>query len=323
MERVLVSIHCTTYNHEKYIADAIESFLMQKTIFKFEILIHDDASTDRTADIIRDYEKLYPELIKPIYQTENQHSKGRSISRIILKRTQGKYIALCEGDDYWTDPYKLQKQLDYMEKHPECSLCVHGGYIVNASEKKMISKHRISKRNKLFTVEEVIIGGGALFLTNSMFYPTKYEEIRPAFFEIAPVGDYPTAINLSLLGTVYYIDESMSAYRTGVSNSWTARNASIKKKTEHYYEIAAMLDEINQYTNGKYKSTIDHRKYQNQVFLLLEQRKFKEAKSAKNKEYYLSLGYKQRFVIFLNQYCPTILQLMIFAKRRWSKWEIR
>ena len=323
MENILVSIHCAAYNHEKYIADAIEGFLMQKTNFKFEILIHDDASTDKTANIIRDYEKQYPDLIIPIYQKENQYSKGKSITKFIMEKTKGKYIAQCEGDDYWTDPYKLQKQLDYMEKHPECSLCVHGGHIVNASENKIISKHRISKRNKNFTVDEVIEGGGALFLTNSMFYPKKFEEIRPEFFEIAPVGDYPSAINLSLLGTVYYIDEFMSVYRTGVSNSWTARNASTRKQTEHYSKIAAMLDEINQYTNGKYEDAINRRKYQDQLILLLEQRKFKEVKSAENKEYYQSLGYRQRLLISLNQYCPTIFQLMRFAKRRWIEWAMR
>mgnify|MGYP006055355413 CR=1 FL=1 len=323
MENILVSIHCATYNHEKYIVDAIESFLMQKTTFKYEILIHDDASTDRTADIIREYEKQYPNLIKAIYQTKNQYSQGKSISTINLKRAQGKYIALCEGDDYWTDPYKLQKQLDYMESHPECSLCVHGGYIVNGIEKKMQTKHRPSRRNKIFTVEEVIGGGGSLFLTNSMFYPKEYGNIRPPFFDIAPVGDYPTAISLSLLGSVYYIDEFMSAYRTGVINSWTALNTSTEKQLVHYSKIAAMLDEIDQYTKGKYKGAINNRKFQNQFIVLLEQRKFKETKSAKYKEYYRSLSYRQKFVIFLDQYFPTILQLIRLAKRSWSKWELR
>ena len=100
----LVSICCLTYNHAPYIRDAIEGFLMQKTNFPVEILIHDDASTDGTADIIREYETRYPDIIKPIYQTENQYSKGVKISREYqFSRARGKYIALCEGDDYWTD----------------------------------------------------------------------------------------------------------------------------------------------------------------------------------------------------------------------------
>ena len=120
----LVSICCITYNHENYIRDAIEGFLMQKTNFAFEILIHDDASTDRTADIIREYEAKYPELIKPIYQSENQFSKhDGSIGRIQRGRAKGKYIAMCEGDDYWTDELKLQKQVDFLEANEDYSFC--------------------------------------------------------------------------------------------------------------------------------------------------------------------------------------------------------
>ena len=106
-EEIKVSICCITYNHEDYIADAIESFLMQETDFKYEILIHDDASTDKTADIIRSYELKYPEIIKPIYQTVNQYSKNTKILPTFLyPKAKGKYIALCEGDDYWIDPLK-------------------------------------------------------------------------------------------------------------------------------------------------------------------------------------------------------------------------
>lgn len=324
MGDILVSIHCAAYNHERYIADAIEGFLMQKTNFKFEILIHDDASTDRTPDIIREYEKQHPDLIKPIYQTVNQYSKGQSISKLNLKRAKGKYIALCEGDDYWTDPYKLQKQVDYMEKYPECSLSVHGGYVVNASDKHIISKSRAHKGNKIFHTEEIIERGGALFVTNSMLYPLKYINNRPDFFNKAPVGDYPLAIYLSLLGTVYYMDEYMSAYRTAVSNSWTERNYStINKKVEHYNKITAMLDEINQYSLGKFEKVINRTKYQNQLHLFLEQRKFKEAKEGGNKQYYLDLGYKKRMIILMDQYFPTILKFARSVKRSWNKWEMR
>lgn len=122
MPTPLVSISCITYNHENFIRKAIESFLAQRTSFPIEILIHDDASTDRTADIIREYEQEYPELIFPIYQTENQYSKGGLPDRINRERARGKYLAYCEGDDYWTDPLKLQKQVDFLEAHPDYSL---------------------------------------------------------------------------------------------------------------------------------------------------------------------------------------------------------
>lgn len=122
----LVSVRCITYNHESYITQALDGFLMQKTNFPFEVIIHDDASTDNTADIIREYEVKYPKIIKPIYETENQYSKhDGSIGRIMNAACKGKYIAMCEGDDYWTDENKLQIQVDFLEKHSDFSLCSH------------------------------------------------------------------------------------------------------------------------------------------------------------------------------------------------------
>ena len=122
----LVSISCTAYNHAQFIRQCLDGFVMQKATFHFEVLIHDDASTDGTQDIIREYEVKYPEIIKPIYQKVNQYSKGIPIGVTFnMPRAQGKYIALCEGDDYWTDPYKLQKQVDFLENHPDYVMCSH------------------------------------------------------------------------------------------------------------------------------------------------------------------------------------------------------
>lgn len=126
MENPFVSICCLTYNHESYIRQCLDGFVMQKANFPIEILIHDDASTDGTQDIIREYEVKYPNIIKPIYQKENQYSKGVKVSLVYnYPRAKGKYIALCEGDDYWTDPYKLQKQVDFLESHPDYVMCSH------------------------------------------------------------------------------------------------------------------------------------------------------------------------------------------------------
>lgn len=113
----LVSISCITYNHVSYIRQCLDGFLMQKTDFPFEIVVHDDASTDKTAEIVREYEKKYPNIIKPIYELENQYSKpGISINDITFPYLRGKYIALCEGDDYWIDENKLQMQVDFLSK---------------------------------------------------------------------------------------------------------------------------------------------------------------------------------------------------------------
>ena len=132
----VVSIQCMTFNHEAYISEALESFLMQETDFPFEVIVHDDASTDDTARIIREYEKKYPHIIKPLYETENQYRKG-NLRKIIEPYLRGKYIAVCEGDDWWTDRRKLQKQVDFLESHDNlsCVCCRYERYIEKTKEK--------------------------------------------------------------------------------------------------------------------------------------------------------------------------------------------
>ena len=122
----LVTIRCTVYNHEPYLRQCLDGFVMQKTTFPFEAIVHDDASTDGSAAIICEYAEKYPDIIKPIYETENQYSKG-TLDRIIINATHpnSKYIATCEGDDYWTDPNKLQLQVDFLESHPDFFFICH------------------------------------------------------------------------------------------------------------------------------------------------------------------------------------------------------
>ena len=126
MDNIAVSVICTAYNHEKYIRDALEGFVSQKTDFRFEVLVNDDASTDGTAAIIREYAVKYPDIIRPVYQTENLYSQGVKIWRdVLLPMARGSYIAFCEGDDYWCDDGKLAVQKAYLDTHPECSAVVH------------------------------------------------------------------------------------------------------------------------------------------------------------------------------------------------------
>lgn len=135
---LMVTIRCITYNHEPYIRQCLNGFVMQKTNFRFEAIVHDDASTDGTADIIREYAEKYPDIIKPIYETENQYSKhDGSLRRIMDAHMRGKYIALCEGDDYWIDPLKLQKQVDFLEANPEFGMCYTDFNIWYETKRKM------------------------------------------------------------------------------------------------------------------------------------------------------------------------------------------
>ncbi len=123
---ILVSVVTLVYNHAPYLRQCLDGFIMQQCNFEFEVLINDDASTDGSAEIIREYEEKYPDIIKPIYQTENQYSKGGRVNvRFNFPRAKGKYIAMCEGDDFWTDPLKLQKQVDFLEQAPDFVLSFH------------------------------------------------------------------------------------------------------------------------------------------------------------------------------------------------------
>ncbi len=318
-DQTLVSVICIAYNQENYIAQAIESFLMQKTNFAYEIVIHDDASTDHTAEIIKKYEAEYPGIIKAIYQKVNQYSQGKRVGLICNQMAVGKYIAVCEGDDFWTDPNKLQKQAAYMESHPECTLCVHAAYIANQDGTKLKPNIRPARGNKIFTVEEIIEGCGGLFATNSMMYPAKFDECRPSYFNKAPIGDYPLYIYLATMGTVYYIDEFMSAYRTGVPDSWTSRNSSIDKQILHYKKVADLLDLINKSTDYKYDRAIKNVLLNNDFKLALIQSRFSELKDLKYKHLYSKLEAKVKLEIFIKQHCP----LLIKAKRKLCKWKMK
>lgn len=322
---IKVSINCITYNHEDYIADAIDSFLMQKTNFNFEILIHDDASIDRTPDIIRRYSEKYPDIIKPIYQVDNQYSKG--VTRIGYKyndlRAKGKYIALCEGDDYWTDPYKLQKQVDYMDSHAECSLCFHAAEIVYADKELTGRKVKNYDKNCICPIEDLIVRGGAFCATASFLYPTKLIKRLPQFFFEAHVGDYPLQMILASKGYVYYIDEIMSAYRTGVKGSWTDRkllSGDVRKNmiVNHKNNIN-ILNGFDVYTNYKYSNSVNRAKMLNEYQVLVLEQKIKEIKNSKYKTFYNELGIIGKIKLHAKCYFPNLYEKLIIIKRNTKK----
>ncbi len=258
---IMVSIVCDAYNHEKYIGDALEGFLMQKTNFAFEILVHDDASTDRTAEIIRDYEKRYPDLIKPIYETENQYSKqDGSLARIQFGRVKGKYTAICEGDDYWTDPLKLQKQFDAMERNPQVDMCAHKAKWIDARTNHVQKSFPHINKTRILTPKQVICGGGGLFATCSLFYRSTINQ-NPPMFRIFLTTDYTLQISGALRGGILYLNEEMSVYQNMTIGSWSERTSgSLDRIMELYDKLREMLDILNEETNGQFAKTISKRK---------------------------------------------------------------
>lgn len=289
---IMVSICCLAYNHEKYIKSAIEGFLMQKTNFKYEIIIHEDASTDKTVEIIKYYEKKHPDIIKPIYQKENQYSKGVHID--IESKARGKYIALCEGDDYWIDEYKLQKQVKYMEDNPECTFCFHNSYVED--QKKENKKRKVipwlpenrkfydGKSRKYFAGELQLLG---FIPTMSFLYPKKVIENLPNWYFEAPVGDTAVKLLASSQGYAYYMDEVMSVYRFNVAESATTKwnEENIDQTLKRYNDFINMLNDFNIYSNYKYNSDIELAKLTWEVQSLLVTKNYKELKNKKYKEY--------------------------------------
>ena len=267
----MVSICCTTYNHEKYIRDALDGFLMQKTSFKFEVLIHDDASTDGTADIIREYEEQYPDIIKPIYQTVNQYSKSVPITKTYqIPRASGKYIAMCEGDDFWTDEYKLQKQFDALEHNPECVMCTHIVMDVDENGKQLeTARPKPELADKIFNniisskelFDNIFIDNIIPFQTSSFFVKKSVMESyyhNPPSFSIGKgFGDVPLLWYSITQGSVYFIPEVMSNYRKDCPGGWTVRTyASKDYLVKHFQRLLGMVQEYNFYTHNQFESSI-------------------------------------------------------------------
>ena len=305
----LVSVYCLTYNHEKYIRDALEGFVSQKTSFPFEVYVHDDASTDNTATIIKEYAKKYPGIIKPIYQIENQYSKKVSIAKTFLyPLMKGKYIAICEGDDYWCNENKLQRQVDWLENHPDYSFCVHNTRLIDMRDGSEKTFNECIY-DKDISFEEIIQGGGAHFHTSSFMFRAEFRDV-PDEFRLSGVGDYPRAIYMSLCGKVRYLHEIMSIYRFQVEGSYTRRynSASLKTQKEKHIQVIKMLRNVDLYTGGKYKECIEST-IQKKEFAFLQGTG--NLKSIKKDYYdmYKKLGIKEKAKLTLKYLYSLLLQL--------------
>ena len=313
----MVSVICTAFNHERSIAQAMDSFLMQEADFGVEILIHDDASPDRTAAIIREYQERYPERIRTVLQTENQHSKGIKVGNFLRDIARGKYLATCEGDDYWTDPQKLLKQVTYMEAHPQASVCVHSAVKIDAAREKPMGFMRADTQSRTFGTEEIIERGGELFPTNSIMYRRATGLERPEFYQRAPVGDYPAMVFFSLIGDVYDMDEVMSAYRVNVRGSWTNRQFANTQRRRHFYKrMALMLDDIDRHTGYRYTESLDRARRQNRWRQLIEEGRIREARGEEFRALMENLPRQEKLRLFMKQWFPRLFDALVSLRRR-------
>ena len=313
----MVSISCIVYNHEKYLRKCLDSMLMQKTNFNYEILIHDDASTDGSADIIREYEKNYPDIIKPIYQKENQYSKGVKISwKYQYPRARGKYIALCEGDDYWTDPCKLQKQFDLLESDDSIIMSTHAVHLGN-ERGEITGKYWPScvGEDKKYTtpdgVRVIIKNYQCFFQTSSFFYRSDiirkvYNDI-PRFIQDCKVGDYPLLYLMAFYGNIGYFSDVMSCRRTESQNSWSSKMKNNKiQKIEHNKNKIQTLKEYDEYTNHIFSKEISEKVLLCEFDIGLWEFNYSELRKPRYKELFNRLSHKKKLYIFINAYFPHI-----------------
>jgi glycosyltransferase involved in cell wall biosynthesis len=217
---IIVSVSCITYNHAPYIRACLDGFLMQKTSFVFEILIHDDCSTDGTREIIEEYSKKYPDIIFPIFQTENQYSKGvrGMMARFNFPRSRGKYIALCEGDDYWSDPYKLQRQVDFLEANTDFSICFHNMKILNESNPSAIEFTNSKDQESVSSILDLASKGNFMFTASVVF--KKPKDGFPNWLTDLPIGDYAIHLFNAQFGKIKFLDQVMGVYRIHAGGVW-------------------------------------------------------------------------------------------------------
>ena len=248
----LVSISCISYNHASYIRQCLDGMLMQQTDFPFEIVIHDDASTDGTAEILKEYASKYPDRIFPMFQEKNQYGKGvrALMARFNFPRCRGKYIALCEGDDFWTDKKKLQKQFHYLEQHPECSICFHDMKVVDNND-KIIREHTNIDQPLESSIYDLAEKGNFIWTASVMF--RKKDMPYPQWYFDLPIGDYPMHLIHAGFGNIGFIPEGMGAYRLH-----DAGTLGLKSRSEVLEKWSVMLEQVKDKFTDKINERLHH-----------------------------------------------------------------
>lgn len=242
-----VSVEMVTYNHERFIAQAIESALMQQVDFDYEIVIGEDASTDNTRDIVIGYQRRNPDKIRLLLPEKNLGGHKNAIQT--HKACQGEYIALLDGDDYWTSPHKLQKQVDFLHSHPEYAMCFHDAMTFYEDRTRESHSYCPANQKEISTLEDLLVEN-FIPTCSVMFRRGLFDEF-PDCFNTLKMGDWPLHILNAQHGKIGYINEVMGAYRVHRGGVWSRLNA-----IQAFQAYIEFLDKMNTYLDFKYESII-------------------------------------------------------------------
>lgn len=319
-DNIEVSILCLTYNHEEYISDALKSFVSQKTNFNFEIIIHDDASTDRTYELIDSYAEMYDNIVC-IRQKVNKYYDEDLFVNYINGLIRGNYIALCDGDDYWTDPGKLQMMYDNLKKNPNCSCGVHRVNCFNGdgtlNSRTIPEDYYGIKGDGIIKAKDVakmlFINKGYPFHTSSYFFK-KNVFTNAQYMNWTKVGrDIDFIKNAILFGDVIYIDKVMSLRRLDTFSGWNNRMNSKKK-----WDLLLMNDIISNekydaFSGYRFHNEISHYILNSCMYLLNDYPLFaqKQMKYVGNK-----IGIYNHIRKDLIRFCPRLLSLGLKIKEK-------
>lgn len=246
-KHILVSVVCAAFNHEAYIRETLENFVSQETDFAYEVLINDDCSTDGTADIIREFEAKYPDIIRPFYQEKNLYSQGIDRdTHVFNPNIRGKYVAFCEGDDHWCDNKKLQMQADFLEAHPDYSACVHNTYLHDCSGLEADTLLRPESGDRDLEFATIVKGMSNSYHTSSLMIRRELIVDPPDFHHVAygyGFTDYAIALWAVLNGKIHFVDRPMSVYRINSNpHAWSSGvNGAYEKHKRFVAGEVAML----------------------------------------------------------------------------------
>ncbi|MBX2953723.1 MAG: glycosyltransferase [Leadbetterella sp.] len=318
MAEPLVSVHLLTYNHVKFIRQSVESVLAQKTTFPFEVIIGDDCSTDGTSAIVDEYAARYPHLVRVVRGEKNGGPQPNSIR--ILENCRGKYMAALEGDDYWTDPYKLQKQADFMEAHPDFSICFTNTrveffdgdgepYLLNQN----LEKDVFELKDLIGEKEIWFMGTATLFYTMSSIFP-----VQP-WFPKTKSGDIPMIMLAARHGKIKFLPDVTAAYR---------RHAAGASNTDHKDDAVFLENRIMMYSNlnrdtGYQFNYLFKRNLGGWYYLLLNSRQLKD-------KYFKRLGVAYQYINLMYPDIPHLKEVIrdhivpawVMDASRWVRWKL-